>query len=79
MYKIEVKEHEPSGMSIYCELKLVSSSNPNCRARFGNMYMVCNLDKEVTQYPSWMENIRNIGINDGDGEDLSYPQPYLHT
>lgn len=49
--KISVKEQEPAGSSIFCEVTLSDCS-------YGNMYFVCNLDRKIIQHRSWLAEYR---------------------
>ena len=49
-----ITEQEPCGESIYCEVKF-KYDNGNTLT-LGKPYFVCNLKREITQYPLWAES-----------------------
>lgn len=54
-YSVVVTEQEPVGNSILCEIQLVSD-NLGTLIYSGQMYFVCDLDKNVKQYFNWMKS-----------------------
>jgi len=63
MYKLEVVEQSPTqGGSIFCECLLVQRREDGTVAvnlKLRTMYFVCNKDKKITQYPSWLTDYSN--------------------
>lgn len=53
MANLKVIEHIPSGNSIYCQMHIDS-------IRYNTMWFVCNLDKNITQYPTWIDNNKDV-------------------
>ncbi len=57
---VTVKEQKPTGNSIYCEVYL---KDGNSETTFrGQMYFVCNLDKQITQYFEWQKREIKQGL-----------------
>lgn len=55
-YRIEVKEQNPTETSIFCQVKVTDEDKSSIN--FGNMYFVCNLNRQITQYFSWLEDYK---------------------
>lgn len=52
-YEINVKEQKPIDKSILC---MVTVGTENVSVVYGGqMYFVCNLDKQITQYFEWQK------------------------
>lgn len=59
MYVIKVIEQKPTSTSIFCEVKIHAEGSENIKLTYGSkMYFVCNLEKQVTQYFSWLEEYK---------------------
>lgn len=52
-----IEQKSLMGKSIFCEVVITNELN-NCFTRYNNMYFVCNLNREVIQYFSWLEEYR---------------------
>lgn len=55
MWIISVKEQAPTGESIYCGVTLNSSNGAAGLTYGANMYFVCDLNRNITQYFSWLK------------------------
>lgn len=53
MANLKVIECNPCGDSIYCQMHIDS-------IRYNSMWFVCNLDKNITQYPTWIDNNKDV-------------------
>ena len=56
MANLKVTEHLPLGNSIYCQMQIDS-------IRYNTMWFVCNLDKNITLYPTWIDNNEHVKQN----------------
>lgn len=54
MYIVIVKEQKPLDTSILCEFE-IKSNIASISIIYNNMYFVCNLKKQVLQYPRWLD------------------------
>ena len=56
---LKVTEQKPTkGGSIYCECSISSKDGFSHLFYGGNMYFVCNKDRVVTQYFSWLKEYK---------------------
>jgi hypothetical protein len=56
---LKITEQKPTGNSIFCTVIIHLEGAENCTLTYGgNMYFVCDLKRQVTQYFSWLEDYK---------------------
>ena len=58
--EVIITEQAPVGKSIFCEIKIKVGERVSIR--YTGMYFVCNLERNITQYFTWMkeEEYKNL-------------------
>lgn len=53
-HELHVTEQPTTGESIFCQIKLLAQEGRSELAYSGQMYFICNQEKVITSWFSWM-------------------------